>query len=181
MQIIMYPQHVVLPWGQDEWCSYTEVWDLGQSYRDCCHCARTACCHLGSWQDLILNQTSPPKAPKSCWCKCTFSRIEPLGHPAFTVISFAASSKHVQPSAIVNDLILITQNESESKWAISKMTYFLSKVNILLIFSFIFVFRVYPGTCLHALMIKKLFIFLILPVLQHLFSPSVWNQTALIG
>ena len=28
-------------------------------------------------------------------------------------------------------------------------------------------------TCLHALMFKKLFIFLILPVLQHLFSPSV--------
>ena len=31
---MMYPQHVVLPWGQDEWCSYTEVWDLGQSCRD---------------------------------------------------------------------------------------------------------------------------------------------------
>ena len=32
-------------------------------------------------------------------------------------------------------------------------------------------------TCLHALMFKKLFIVLILSVLQHLFSPSVWNQS----
>ena len=31
--------------------------------------------------------------------------------------------------------------------------------------------------CLHALMFTKLFISLILPVLQHLFSPSVWNQS----
>ena len=33
------------------------------------------------------------------------------------------------------------------------------------------------GTCLRALMFKKVFVFLILPVLQHLFSPSVWNQS----
>ena len=32
-------------------------------------------------------------------------------------------------------------------------------------------------TCLHALMFKELFLFLILPVLQHLFSLSVWNQS----
>ena len=33
-----------------------------------------------------------------------------------------------------------------------------------------------PLKCFHALMFKKLFICLILPVLQQLFSPSVWNQ-----
>ena len=32
-------------------------------------------------------------------------------------------------------------------------------------------------TCLHALMFKTVFIFLLLPVLQHLFSPYVWNQS----
>ena len=47
----------------------------------------------------------------------------------------------------------------------------------MLIFRFIFVCSVSTGTCLHALMFKKVFIFLILPVLQHLFSPSVWNQS----
>ena len=40
-------------------------------------------------------------------------------------------------------------------------------------FRIIFLFSASPVTCLHALMFKKLFIFLILPVLQHLFSPSV--------
>ena len=45
------------------------------------------------------------------------------------------------------------------------------------IFRFISVCSVSTVTCLHALMFRKLYIFLILPVLQHLFSPSVWNQS----
>ena len=48
---------------------------------------------------------------------------------------------------------------------------------VMLTVSFIFVVCVFTGTCLHALMFKKLCIFLTLPVLQHLFSPSVWNQS----
>ena len=45
--------------------------------------------------------------------------------------------------------------------------------HIMLIFRFIFACSVSTVTCLHALMFKKLFTFLILPVLQHLCSPSV--------
>ena len=39
-------------------------------------------------------------------------------------------------------------------------------------------YRVY---CLHALMFKKWFDFLILPVLQRLFSPSVGNKSAVFS
>ena len=52
--------------------------------------------------------------------------------------------------------------------------------HILLIFRIISVCSVSTVTCLHALMFKKLFMFLILPVLQHLF-PETRAQSALIG
>jgi len=43
-------------------------------------------------------------------------------------------------------------------------------------FHVISVCSVSPVTCLHSLMFKKLFSVLILPELQHLCSPSVWNH-----